>query len=959
MTEPTLFQNFIGLSRYSRWLPEQKRRETWPEVVDRYLTFLTETVAEKQGLDVSDYTEVLRSAIVNFEVMPSMRAMMMAGPALDRCNVGAYNCAYMPVDSPRAFDECMYVLMCGTGVGFSVERQYVSQLPVVNEHFEDTATTIVVEDTRSGWAKALRELVSLLYSGRVPSWDMSKLRPAGARLKTSGGRSSGPEPLNDLFYFVVRLFKKAAGRRLNSIECHDLMCKIGEVVVVGGVRRSALISLSDLSDDRIREAKTGEWYRDNGQRTLANNSVCYTEKPDVSIFMKEWLSLYQSKSGERGIFNRQAAKKQAAKSGRRDTDHDFGTNPCQPGHATVLTPEGIRTFDDIGVGSIIWSGSKWTRVSNKAFTGIKEVNKYTTNAGSFVGTENHRVVQGNEKIEVGLAEAINIATGPETSSLSHVLTYPQDVIDGWVIGDGSTHKASGNLVYLCLGKDDDVFHSDFPEFVLKNRTKSFKMGWEVKTTVTAEELPKTFERTIPLRFKRGNPTVVRSFLRGLYSANGSVCGNRVTLKAASRILVEEVQEMLSSIGISSYVTTNKKHDVSFENGVYECKESYDLNIRRDIVSFANQIGFIHKHKRFRLWSALRGLSNKHKTSFEIVSVETLGEMPVYDITVDCEEHTYWTGGLLVSNCSEIILRPYQFCNLSEVVVRSNDTYKTLAKKVKLATVIGTLQACLTDFKYLRNIWKRNTEEERLLGVSLTGIMDNLPLLHDVDVLTKLKQVAVSTNAELADRLGIPRSTAITCVKPSGTVSQLVDSASGIHPRWSKWYVRTVRADNKDPMTKLLKDCGVPNESDVNAPTHVTVFSFPCKAPEDAVTRADLTALRHLEVWKFVQDFWCEHKPSITVNIKDTEWPGVQSWVWSNFDDISGVAFLPYDDHVYKQAPYQECTEAVYDELMATFPKIIDWSRLAEFELEDSTVGTQELACTAGVCEVVDLLTGTV
>ena len=557
----------------------------------------------------------------------------MAGPALERCNVGAYNCSYLPVDSPRAFDETMYILMCGTGVGFSVERQYVSQLPVVNEHFEDTKTTIVVEDTRAGWAKGLRELISLLYSGQNPKWDMSKLRPAGARLKTSGGRSSGPDPLNELFQFTVSVFKKASGRRLTSLECHDLMCKIGEVVVVGGVRRSALISLSNLSDERMRDAKAGQWWIEDGQRSLSNNSVCYTEKPDTAVFMKEFLALYQSKSGERGIFNRVAATKQAERNGRRQTkDIQFGCNPC----------------------------------------------------------------------------------------------------------------------------------------------------------------------------------------------------------------------------------------------------------------------------------------------------------------------------------SEIILRPYQFCNLSEIVVREEDTRESLLDKVRLATIIGTFQSCLTDFKYLRNIWRKNTEEERLLGVSLTGILDNPWLVKDPEFLNVMKETAVEVNKELSSRLDIPQSVSITCVKPSGTVSQLVDSASGIHPRWSQYYVRTVRGDNKDPITRLLKDQGVPNEPDQTSPNHVTVFSFPQKAPKSALTRHNISALDHLNIWKVLQDYWCEHKPSITVNVKEHEWLRVQSWVWDNFDSVSGIAFLPFSDHTYQQAPYQEISKEEYEKMEAVFPKL-DWSRLSDYEKEDNTSGLQDLACSAGVCEVVDLV----
>lgn len=952
----TPYQQFIAISRYARWIEKESRRETWPEVVDRYLNYIEGFLKDKHGFDLKSYKKELRNAIENLEVLPSMRAMMMAGPALERCHVGAYNCSYLPVDNPRAFDECMYILMCGTGVGFSVERQYINQLPIVNEHLEDTNTVVVVEDNRAGWAKALREVISLLYSGRIPSWDLSKLRPAGARLKTTGGRSSGPEPLNELFYFVCSLFKKAAGRRLSSLECHDLMCKIGEVVVVGGVRRSALISLSNLSDDRMREAKSGEWFRDNKQRALANNSVCYTEKPDVSSFMKEWLSLYQSKSGERGIYNRKAAVAKAAQSGRRDTDHAFGLNPCQPGFATVLTPDGIRTFDDIDIGSTIWSGSQWTKVTNKVFTGIKQVNKYNTNAGSFIGTENHRVIQNGERVEVKDADTIDLSTGP-AFKLPVIAWNNRDIVNGWVLGDGSVHKASNNLPYLCLGKDDEeIFLTRFFSFVKEDRRRGFKFGWEIDSDITSQDLVKTYDRRIPEWVKRLPSLRVCSFLRGLYSANGSVCGNRVTLKAASKGLIEDVREMLSAVGISSYVTTNKAHKVEFANGEYTCKESYDLNIRKDIRLFEAYIGFEHGHKMNRLCKACgTNQSKRKKTSFDITSIVSLGEMPVYDITVECEEHTYWTGGLLVSNCSEIILRPYQFCNLSEVVVRSTDTLDHLKQKVRLATILGTFQSTLTDFKYLRNIWKKNTEEERLLGVSLTGIMDNRNLLDNYEWFEELKKIAIAVNKNLAEKLGINQSVSITCVKPSGTVSQLVDSASGLHPRWSKYYIRTVRGDNKDPVTKLLKEVGVPNEPDLMSPNYTTVFSFPIKSPEGALTRDDLTALDQLNIWKTIQDQWCEHKPSITVNVKENEWFGVQDWVWTNFDTISGIAFLPYEDHNYKQAPYQVISKEQYEEIMKKFPKEVDWSQLAKYEQEDQTSGLQDLACSAGVCEVVDLV----
>ena len=638
---PTDYQNFIALSRYARWKEDEQRRETWSETVTRYFDYITKHLVTKHDYQLPDSLRgELEQAVLNQDIMPSMRALMTAGPALDRCHVGGYNCSYVPVDNPRAFDETMYILMCGTGVGFSVERHHIEKLPIVNEDMHDTDTVVKVGDSRPGWAKSLRELISLLYAGQVPQWDTSEVRPAGARLKTFGGRASGPAPLEELFEFIVDIFKTAAGRRLYPIECHDIMCKIGEVVVVGGVRRSALISLSNLNDDQMRHAKAGQWWENEGQRALANNSVAYKEKPQMGTFMREWLSLYESKSGERGIFNRQSAKKQAAKNGRRDIEHDFGCNPC----------------------------------------------------------------------------------------------------------------------------------------------------------------------------------------------------------------------------------------------------------------------------------------------------------------------------------SEIILRPYQFCNLSEVVVRASDTQQTLTDKVRLATILGTFQSTLTNFKYLRSIWKKNTEEERLLGVSLTGIMDNALMsgksthlgMNIGATLEALKNVAVETNAAMAAQLGITQSAAITCVKPSGTVSQLVDSASGIHARHNPYYVRTVRGDNKDPITQFLISEGIPAEPDVMKPDSTTVFSFPMKSPDSAVCRTDMDAIEQLELWLTYQRHWCEHKPSVTISVKEHEWMDVGSWVYEHFDEVSGISFLPFSEHTYKQAPYQDIDEETYNELLTKMPSSVDWSKLQEFEKEDTTSGGRELACTAGVCEVVDL-----
>ena len=626
---PTDYQSFIALSRYAKYY-DGEGRENWGATVGRYILNLVDNKADQAT------TDEIHNAILNLEVMPSMRALMTAGPALDRDNTAGYNCSYLPVDDPKSFDEAMYILLCGTGVGFSVERQYVSKLPEVPELFYSD-TTVVVKDSKEGWAKAFRQVLALLWAGEIPKWDVSRVRPAGARLKTFGGRASGPAPLVELFNFAITTFKNAQGRKLSSVECHDLMCFIGQIVVVGGVRRSAMISLSNLSDDRMRHAKSGQWWETASWRALANNSVSYTEKPDMETFMREWMALVESKSGERGIFNREASKKQASKFGRRDATYEFGTNPC----------------------------------------------------------------------------------------------------------------------------------------------------------------------------------------------------------------------------------------------------------------------------------------------------------------------------------SEIILRPYQFCNLTEVVVRATDTVEDLARKVKLATILGTIQSSYTKFPYLRKVWTNNTEEERLLGVSLTGIMDN-PLMTSANAglektLEHLRNVAVATNAEWADRLGIPVSAAITCVKPSGTVSQLVDSASGIHARHSPYYVRTVRGDNKDPLTQFMKDRGVPNEPCVMKGDTTTVFSFPVKSPSKAVTRNDMTAIEQLKMWLTYQRSWCEHKPSVTISVRDAEWMAVGAFVYEHFDEMSGVSFLPHSDHTYQQAPYQDCTKEEYEELLAKMPKHIAWSELTDYESEDNTAGSQTMACSGDSCEIVDLI----
>ena len=623
------YQQFIHKSRYARWIPEKNRRESWHETVNRYVDFWKDRgqIDEKTALK-------LFNAIHNLEVMPSMRCMMTAGVALDKDNVAGFNCSYLHIDSPRSFDELMYVLMCGTGVGFSVERNYINKLPEIAESFHKTDSVIVVSDSKIGWASAFRELIAMLYAGKIPQWDISRVRGSGERLKTFGGRASGPEPLVDLFNFCIEVFQKAKGRKLTSVECHDIVCKIADIVVVGGVRRSALISLSNLSDQRMAKAKSGQWWIDEGHRALANNSVAYTEKPDFQAFLSEMQTMYESRAGERGIFSRVAAQKIAGRNGRRDNTYEFGTNPC----------------------------------------------------------------------------------------------------------------------------------------------------------------------------------------------------------------------------------------------------------------------------------------------------------------------------------SEIILRSNQFCNLSEIVVRADDTLETLKAKSETAAIIGTLQATLTDFRYLRNCWKKNTEEEALLGVSMTGIMDHYLLSKGespdlVKWLEEIRDVAVDTNEKWAKKLGINQSTAVTAVKPSGTVSQLVDSASGIHPRFSKHYIRRVRSDKKDPLAVFMEASGFPVEQDVMSPSS-SVFSFPVKAPSTSVTVEQVGAMEQLQLWKAYQNHWCEHKPSITVYYTDDEFLQVAQWIWENFDICSGISLLPFSDHVYQQAPYEDITAEQYNELLVAMPQGVSWDDLENHEQEDNTTGSQELACTGGACEIV-------
>lgn len=938
------YQRFIAVSRYARWLPDENRRETWCETVERYIdNIVHEHVHHKVGAEI-------QRSILDLEVMPSMRALMMAGPAADRDNTCIYNCSYLPVDDPRSFDEAMFILLCGTGVGFSVERQYVNKLPEVPE-LKSVNGVIHVDDSKEGWATAYRTLIQDLFDGYIPTWDVSALRPAGAKLNTFGGRASGPEPLVDLFNFTIDVFKKAQGRKLTSIECHDLMCKIGEIVVVGGVRRSAMISLSNLSDDRMRHAKSGQWWATDPQRALANNSVAFTDKPDAESFMREWLALMESKSGERGVFNRQASVKQAAKNGRRDADWDFGTNPCCVSADTeILTSDGYkRIADTVGDEVEIWNGDEWAAVVPYA-AGEADLVRVTLTDGSHLDcTWNHRwVIDGK-----GFVEARDIKVGDKLQKFDMPVVVSGDdpQIDAYSQG---FYSGDGTKGY----KRSWVYEPKYP-CIDRLTGKVYVDGSQVERKIWnhGAMLDKSFvpvDASLEYRME---------WLAGLLDADGTVTrdknGNGFQIASVDHDFLDRVRLMLTTMGVrAKVVNANTSGYRDMPDGRGGLKEYYCQETKRILI------GNMDVYKLMDMGLSLSRLEHNgqspQRDARRFVRVASIEPLDRFEMTYCFTEPNTSRGtfnGIVTGN-SEIILRPYQFCNLTEVVCRADDTLDDLKEKVRLATILGTIQSTYTYFPYLRDVWRENTEAERLLGVSLTGIMDcdllNQKVYELSDILYDMRQTAIDTNKEWAERLGIPQSAAITCVKPSGTVSQLTDTASGIHARHSDYYIRTVRGDNKDPLTEFMKAQGIPNEPDVMKPDTTTVFSFPVKSPEGAITRNDMTALEQLEFWLTYQRHWCEHKPSVTVSVRDDEWLDVGAWVYKHFDEVSGISFLPHSDHSYQQAPYQDCTREEYEAMLARMPNAIDWIGLAEYEREDTTKGSQTMACVSGVCEIVDL-----
>jgi hypothetical protein len=941
---PTQLQRFQYLDKYSRYRYDLGRRETWNETVDRAVDYMR--WLSKGKLSERDYKEI-HHAILNLHVMPSMRLLAMAGDAAKRDEKSIMNCAYVAIDSLDALVEMLSLSMSGVGIGFSVEERYTSQLPRIKRQ-SGTFSVFIIPDSTEGWCTALRAGLTEWYNGRDVVFDYSQIRKAGEPLRTKGGRSSGSGPLKELLDFTRGKIVSRGGTQLRPIDIYDIATKIGDCVIQGGVRRVATLCMFDYDDEMMLNAKSGDFWKHSPWRFNSNNSAVVEKELSLDEVRDFMLRMDASKNGEPGIVNRLAMKNTMPE--RRNKEHEFGTNACQPGWATVLTPDGIRTIDDIDVGDIIWSGEGWTEVARKLSSGNKSVYAYKFSNGTFVGTDDHHIFSGGEEVEAGEAES---ADGLAGLFANDIVIDPQDVMDGLVLGDGTVHKASNNLVYLIIGeKDMDYFNSEISHLIKRDRTAAFRFGWEIDTTISARELPYTYLRKVPDRFFYGDKNKIAGFLRGLFSANGSVVDTkgyyRIGLKQSSETLVRQVQIMLSSLGIRSYITINKPKSVEFRNGVYAIKQSYDINISTDRHKFMTIIGFVQKYKQ-------RGADAAHESRKLVYGtlqeIEPLGVMPVYDLTVLCNEHSYWTGGIKARNCGEVILKNAEFCNLSSVVCRPEDDVNMLVYKVRVATIIGTIQSLAENYEGLRPVWGDNQRDERLLGVDLNGQMD-CPEARKPEVQDFLRQHAIDINAEYAAKMGINASASITTVKPSGNSGVMLDISSGLHPRWSQYYIRNVRINKGSPLYRVLKDSGVklvPENGQEEETGTTFVAGFPMKSPDGAVTRHGMNALEQLEYWKSVKLHWTELNPSCTIYYSEDELDSVIEWVYSNQDVIGGLSFLPRFDMNYENAPYIEIDAETYEQMSAEFPKI-KWGLLAEYEKSDLSSSGQEVACSAGVCD---------
>ena len=960
----TDLQKYIHISKYARWKDKENRRETWDETVDRFIEFWNNR--NENGVYDKETLNDIKNSILKQDVMPSMRCLMTAGKALERDEIAAFNCTASAITHPAIFSEAFYILMNGCGFGFSCERQGIANLPEVAEEFYPTETVLVIRDSKIGWATGLKELISMLYNGQIPKWDLSLVRPAGSRLKVFGGRSSGPDPLDKLYKNTVAIFKQAKGRKLNSLECHDLMCYIANTVIVGSVRRAALISLSNLSDERLRRSKDGQWWLADPQRALANNSVAYTEKPDLDSFSKEWRTLYKSKSGERGIWNKAGVKKLAIKWGRVNAqDYSYITNPCVSGDTKVLTVNGYVPIADLIDNEVeVWNGCQWSKVVPK-ITGVNRelINIDFSNGMNLSCTENHKFILSsgeridakNLKVNDKLIRCEYPIINDGNKHIDNKTMYTQ----GFYSGDGNTDS---NLIRLYDKKCDLLEFLDV-ELVHDISTENNKI-------ISTRFLNKKFEKSF---VPDGIYTLKNrlSWLSGLIDSDGcSLKDGSVQIWNIDKKFLKEIVYLLNTLGCSGNISLGNSACVKpMPNGCggigeYNTKDCWRINISGSNIVQLRNLGL--NTKRVDISYTPKRMSSRY---IKVIKKTSIGLAEKVYCFTEPIKHCGIFNGILTGQCGEVALRDTgSQCNLSEVILRPDDNIDAIKSKIRIATIIGTMQSTLTNFRFLRKVWKDNAEEERLLGVSLTGIMDhnifsgvnknvkewskddNLDTLEKV--LKHLRDYAFSVNKEWAEKLGINPTCHVTTVKPSGTVSILTGTSSGIHPRYSQYYIRRVRNDKKDPLSKLMIAEGIPyvDEGDKY------VFSFYVESPEHSVLQKDMDAMKQLELWRVYKQNWCSGgaNPSQTIYYTDDDYFKIAAWLWDNWDDVGGLSFFPYNDAsegVYKNAPLEAISKDEYDGNVKTFPSKINWGLLSKFEHEDCTESAQTLACAGGACEL--------
>lgn len=947
-----ILSDIVFFMKYARYLPEKGRRETWDECVTRNMEMHIRKFPNLENEIRETYKYVFEK-----KVLPSMRALQFGGLPIELNPARSYNCSATAIDCPEAFSEIMFLLLCGCGTGYSVQQHHIKKLPslrgpIFPKDNRQRRKRFKVADSIEGWADAIKVLMKSYFEGSKDiEFDFRDIRRKGEPLKTSGGIAPGPQPLIDAIHNIRKVLNKSleergSGTQLKSIECHDICCFLADAVLAGGVRRSAMISLFSYGDYDMLVSKFNHWWELNPQRGRANNSVVLLRhKIKKDDFYELWEKVRESGSGEPGIVF--------------SNDKNMLINPCQPAWAPILTQDGLSCIGKIKEGDKIWSSEGWTTVIKKWSTGIKQVYQYQTVSGSFCGTKNHKVLSCGEKIEAQNADSIDFLRGPEEQYNWQGNFNIQAVMDGLVLGDGMVHKASNNLVVLNIGeKDNDYFKDSVSKYILEDRRRLSPYAWAVQTTLTHKALPRTWEREIPKKYMYTTPMLMASLLRGLFSANGSICGNRITLKSSSKVLIENVQIMLSALGIHSYYTANKPKMIKWDNGNYCSKKSYDLNISTDRVRFSQLIGFIQSYKNQKLDAVIKRLSKSYqkKESYDIVNVKKLGEEEVFDITVDNKSHTYWTGGINVSNCAEISLSNMGFCNLTEINVADIESQKDLNARARAAAFIGTVQASYTNFHYLRDEWQERAEKDALIGVSMTGIGSGKVLKFSLE---EVANEVLKENERIAKLIGINKAARCCTLKPSGTASAVLGTSSGIHAWHAKYYLRRVRVGKEEAIYKFLsKNLPEIIEDDFFKPEERAIISIPIKAPNGAILRTESPIELLGRVTRFNKEWIAtghrrgdnRNNVSVTVPVgkKENEWDQVRDWMWENRDSYNGISIIPYDGGTYVQMPFEEITKKEYEEMYAKL-KEVDLTKISESE--DNTKHKNEVACGGGACEV--------